>query len=228
MIKPDDGHYRPKHVVFWSKDITSNQTYTVMLLTTYPLISTHSIYVSGANNVSCSHLLIRMIRLMMMMKMVISKSLDWIMGHAEGCGRVRNIGASNLVGSWVISDRRPHLLKSSVAFLSPSTRNPLRRESQNDHYHSHPFQLTLHWKWHTHSTLQRAWITFIHSSITHTLTEWHWLRCHLKRFTAQEGRTVLGRNKTRLPTETSMARRRTRCGVRPINNFQLITHRRRS
>ena len=40
---------------------------------------THSIYVSGANNVSCSHLLIRM-----MMKMVISKSLDWIPGHAEG------------------------------------------------------------------------------------------------------------------------------------------------
>jgi len=24
MIKPDDGHYWPKHVLFWSKNITSN------------------------------------------------------------------------------------------------------------------------------------------------------------------------------------------------------------
>jgi len=74
---------------------------------------------------------------------------------------------------WVISARRPRLIKSSVAFLSPCNSNPLRRESQNDHNHLHPFWLTLLWKLHPHSTLQRAWITFIHRSITYTLTEWH-------------------------------------------------------
>ena len=42
MIKPDDGHYRPKHVVFLPKNITSNQTYTVVLLTIHPLISSYT------------------------------------------------------------------------------------------------------------------------------------------------------------------------------------------
>jgi len=43
---PDDGHYRPKHVVL-SKNITSNYTYIVVLLTTYPLISLHTHSVDG-------------------------------------------------------------------------------------------------------------------------------------------------------------------------------------
>ena len=80
-----------------------------------------------------------MIRMMIMMMMVVSKGLDWIPGHAEGSGSVCNIGASNMVGSWVISARRPNLLQSSVAFLGPSTRNQVRRESHDDRFHSHPF-----------------------------------------------------------------------------------------
>jgi len=42
VIKLDDGHYQPKPVVFLSKNITYNETHTVVLMTTNPLISSYT------------------------------------------------------------------------------------------------------------------------------------------------------------------------------------------
>ena len=41
MIKPDDGHYRPKHVVFLSKNITSNWTIQLCYWLHTHLLVTH-------------------------------------------------------------------------------------------------------------------------------------------------------------------------------------------